>query len=101
MNHAKALSVYHFATNIGKIQNNIQVLKMFTNLSLRSILVCRLAIVLFCKASHIRSGTPSLRGHGHFHFAWGTSIGKSLSVWENFEGAYQLSLTSEEVKVKR
>ncbi len=33
---------------------------------------------------------PSLRGQGHFHFAKYTSIGKSLSLWETFEGAPRL-----------
>ena len=35
----------------------------------------------------IRSGISSLRGQGHYHFAKGTSIGKTLSLKETFEGA--------------
>ena len=39
----------------------------------------------FVELLQVRCGISSLKGQGHFHFAKGTSIGKSESQWGTFE----------------
>ena len=39
------------------------------------------------RPAQVKREMSSLRGQGHFHFARGTLIGKSLSLWEIFGGA--------------
>ena len=49
---------------------------------------CQFNMVLGLHAYHMPgiSSSNMLKGQGHFHFAESTSIGKSLSQWETFEG---------------